>query len=215
MLIQMLVWPLLCFHHESGKWHKTTSSLNTEVWKVRNGQDSKQENKLWYQFYMSGLDTGFQSHSVGQAGLELSIFLPQLLGVGGHIHSSPVFCSHCLGTQFSYRFTGLKMHSVVFVFLHIYTLTGGDNHCSVNLTERTWKDFDLHKPFPCSHHLFGEVLQLPCVDTRVGFYEDTGKESMAFDLKVKGDFATSEWFGSRRWPESPWAEAVLRNTKLG
>lgn len=99
---------------------------------------------------MSGLDTGFQeyivyfliwgavSHGVGQAGLELCIFLSELLGCWGHIHSWPVFCSHCLGMQFSYyRFTGLKMHSVVFVFLHIYTLTGGDSHCSVNLTERT------------------------------------------------------------------------------
>lgn len=60
---------------------------------------------------MSGLDTGFQeysiyfliwgavSHGVGQAGLELCIFLSQLLGCWGHIHSWPVFCSLCLGTH--------------------------------------------------------------------------------------------------------------------
>lgn len=162
---------------------------------------------------MSGLDTGFQeyrvhsfiwgavSHSVGQAGLELSIFLPQLLECwGAHPQLACVLFS-------------LFGHPVQ---LQIHRFE--DGFCSLCLPTHLHVDgrrqplfckFNWRKILICTNHShavitsLGEVLQMPCVDTRVGFYKDTGKESTAFDLMVKGDFATSEWFGSRRWPESP------------
>lgn len=136
---------------------------------------------------------GAVSHCVGQAGLRLSIFLSQLLGCWGHIHTWPVFCSHCLCIHFGHRSTRWKVHPSV--FLHLYSFSVGDSHWSASLTERIWKKIWFAAAIPVRfihpsvHHLFGEGNCLIAIMS-VRLHKDPRNETVAFDLKVKGGFAT-------------------------